>query len=123
MSFEHRRHVEPDAQAFDRRESPRLEVLERVQGELRALEMPVALLNLSRGGFMMQSPIAFIVGGSHDVRFTAAGKEPILLSARVIHTMRATASGSASYMVGLEFVDTDAETQQAIDALIGLLNE
>src|SRR5262249_1275229 len=107
---------------FDRRHRSRVEVLERVQGELRALAMPVALLNLSQGGFLMQVPVAFTVGGCHDFRFTALGTNPIVLSARVIHTTSAT-DGSAAYLVGLEFVEVDENTERDIDALIGLLQE
>jgi c-di-GMP-binding flagellar brake protein YcgR len=122
METEQHHPVGPRGQVIDRRHSARVEVLERVQGELRALALPVTLLDLSQGGFMMQAAVAFTIGGYHDFRFTALGTNPIVSSARVV-TMRATAADPGSYLIGLEFVDIDEDTEQAINALIGLLQE
>jgi hypothetical protein len=51
-----------------------------------------------------------------------ADHPPIILSARVMHTMRATAGLVASFLVGLEFVDrSDPACEKQIEALVGRL--
>jgi hypothetical protein len=105
----------------DRGRTPRLEVLERIQGELRALDMPVTLLDLSYGGFLMEAPVDFIVGGSHDFRFTAARQALIVLCARVVHS---APTGVATYVMGLEFEEADsAAVQDAVELLLDLLEK
>jgi hypothetical protein len=122
MTSEERRDSKPTSVLVDRRRSPRLEVLEGIQGKLRPMDIPLTLLNLSDGGFMMQVPHQFQIGDVHEFRFTLGNGEPIVLSARVIHKMRASAGGVTSYVVGLEFVDCGTVVQrQAIAALVAFV--
>ena len=123
MSTQDDRYKKTSQADIDRRADSRLEVLERIQGELRALDTPVTLLNLSYGGFLMQTPVDFTIGGSHDFRFTSGLETPIMLRARVVHTMRATAAGVRMYVVGLEFEDQETlEFKQAIESLVRWLH-
>ena len=102
----------------ERRRSPRLEVMARVYGSLIALDLPITLLNMNRDGFLMQAPINFPVGVIDEFRFTTSGSDPIVLRARVVHTIRATAAGTVSYAIGLEFLDHGADgIAQAINEL------
>ena len=115
-------HGHASANPDERRRSPRLEVLAEIHGHVIALDVHITLLNISQGGFLMQAPVNFPVGAIHDFRFTARHREPVVLPARIVHAVRATAGGTASYVMGLEFVDRGtAAREQAIEGLIGVL--
>ncbi len=107
--------------AADRRTSVRVEVLGRIDGEIAALDLPVTLLNLSAGGFLMRVPVEMTIGGSHDFRLSVANQDPILVSARVVHSITATVGGVVTFVVGVEFVDVGAATKQALDSLLNVL--
>jgi hypothetical protein len=108
--------------AIERRRSPRVEVLDRLQGHVRPLELPIALLNLSLEGFLMQASTDYPRGEIYEFRFSMADHDPIVLSARVVHTMRATAGPVASYLIGLEFVDRGVPVcDRLIESLAGRL--
>jgi hypothetical protein len=119
---EHPDHRAVESAHLDRRRSARLEVLGRIQGELRALDLPITVLNVSQGGFLMQAPLDFPLGGSHDFRFTAPGREPIVLTAHVVHVMSAIGAGSATYLLGLEFEQQDTAARE-IATLLGFLDD
>jgi hypothetical protein len=105
----------------DRRWNRRLEVLERIEGRVVPQDVPIAILNLSRGGFLVQAPIDFPIGSIQKFRFSVAAAEPITLHAQVIHARRASAVGTASYVIGLEFADGSTPIgARAIDTLMQL---
>ena len=107
---------------IERRRRPRVEVLERLHGHVRPLDVPITPLNLSQDGFLMQAPIHYPVGEIHEFRFTMDDRDPIVLRARVVHEMRATMGLITSHLIGLEFVDRgDSVCEQAIESLVGLL--
>src|SRR6476619_7533363 len=49
----------------ERRRYPRIEILGRIKGVVRPLDVPITLLNLSLGGFLMQTPMEYRVGEIH----------------------------------------------------------
>lgn len=77
---------------------------------IRPLEVPITLLNLSLGGFLMQTPMEYKVGEIHEFQFTMGKKEPLIVRARIAHAMRATVDHKPLYLFGLEFVDRDTRT-------------
>jgi hypothetical protein len=95
---------------IERRRYPRLEILGRIKGVVRPLDVPITLLNLSLGGFLMQTPMEYHVGEIHEFQFTMGDKEPLILRARIAHAMRATVDHEPVYLFGLEFVDRDTRT-------------
>ena len=106
----------------ERRRYPRVEILGRIKGVVRPLDVPITLLNLSLGGFLMQTPMEYRVGEIHEFQFTMGDKEPLIVRARIAHTMRATVDHEAVYLFGLEFVDratgaADAPVQSLVSAL------
>jgi PilZ domain len=114
--------MNPKEVEIKRRRSPRVEVFERLQGRIRPLDIPITLLNLSQDGFLMQAPMHYPTGGIHEFSFTMADHDPIVLSARVVHGMRATAGQVASHMIGLEFVDRGVPAcEQGIASLVARL--
>jgi PilZ domain len=106
----------------ERRRSPRLEILGRIQGIVRPLDVPIRLLNLGLGGFLMQTPNQFAIGEIHEFQFTVSKQDPIVLRARIAHAMRVTVDHVPLYAFGLEFVDGDTPAgRAAIESLVSVL--
>lgn len=101
------------------RRSPRIDVLERVAGEVGPGNVPVTLLNLSLGGCLMQGAVEYPLGQTIELRIRMDGKTPIPIQARVVHAMRATAGEITSYISGLEFLDRgNTDFEQALESLV-----
>jgi PilZ domain len=108
----------------ERRRYPRIEILGRVRGSIRPLDVPITLLNLSLGGFLMQTPMQYQIGETHEFQFTMAQKDPVVVRARIAHAMRVTVDHGPLFLFGLEFVDADVrQAQQAIESLVSALQD
>jgi hypothetical protein len=108
----------------ERRRYPRLEILGRVRGSIRPLDVPITLLNLSLGGFLMQTPMQYQIGETHEFQFTMAQKDPIVVRARIAHAMRVTVEHGPLFLFGLEFVETDERASElAIESLVSALQD
>jgi len=108
----------------ERRRYPRIEILGRVHGSVRPLDVPITLLNLSLGGFLMQTPMQYQIGETHEFQLTMAQKDPIVVRARIAHAMRVTVEHGPLYLFGLEFVDADVrESKPAIESLVSALQD
>ena len=108
------------ADDFNRRRAPRVEVSSGVVGQLTTRDAPIALLNLSAGGFLMQTPIELAVGAVEGFRLTTSLGAAIAVRARVVRALRVGAGDGASYVIGLEFVDRQ---NRAINDLVALLQQ
>jgi hypothetical protein len=104
----------------ERRQNPRLEILGRVHGRLIPLNVPVTMLEISLGGFSIETGIPFAAGEVHEFQLTSDQRPEAVISAKVIHSLRATApNGSLRYVTGLQFAGLGtAERQQAVDSLM-----
>jgi PilZ domain len=107
----------------ERRRYPRIEMLNRIQGQSMSLNLPVAVLDMSTGGFSMQTGVIFHVGAVHRFRLTPDRGEPIVTSARIVHCMRARdPNDSTHYFSGLQFVaDETGDELRAVEALMAAL--
>ena len=107
----------------ERRKSLRVEVLGRIHGEMVLLDVPITLLDLSQGGFSMQTTSDFPIGAMHTFRFTSSNRVAIVLHARIVHTLRTSSGGGAvSCVIGLEFIDRGHhDVEQGIATLVSIL--
>jgi Tfp pilus assembly protein PilZ len=79
--------------------------------------VPITLLNVSHGGFLMRSPVAYAVDDMHKFRFTIPGEpSPIVLRGRVRHLTPATTNGIAAYAIGVQFMDSASRKLPASDS-------
>ena len=69
----------------DRRRAPRIEVLSQFHGQSVTLGVPVTLLDISLGGFRIETSVVFPLGAIHEFRFTLADSKAIEVRARVLH--------------------------------------
>ena len=124
MSTQDERDAAPGSDAVsnratvERRRSIRIEVRERIEGHMRPFDVPITLVNVSRGGFLMQTPIKYGLGAIHEFHFTKGDDDPIALRARIVR-----GGGSAGqYQFGLEFVERGTSPcEEGIESLIAWL--
>ena len=107
---------------IERRRYPRIEILGRVKGVVRPLDVQITLLNLSLGGFLMQTPNEYHDGETHEFQLTMAQTDPIVVRARIAHVMRVTVEHRPLFLCGLEFIDSSAAKAQ-IQSLVSALQD
>ena len=97
-----------------------MEVVAPIHGQILPQNVPITLVNVSHGGFLMRSPVAYAAGDVHTFRFTVPGEpHPIVLRGRVAHLTPGTTNGMAAYAIGVQFMDQQVTAcQQAINLLV-----
>lgn len=90
------------------RRHPRYPVRGRVTCHLLPTHIRVLLLNVSRGGCLIRSPLGYRIGDVHRFRFIVeADRDAIFVfRARVVHCVSVPTQDEPPYLVGLEFLDT-----------------
>ena len=89
----------------NRRRTERMEVVDwlyDLHGEPVTLRVPVALRDLSQGGFAMESAIAIPEGAEHRFRFTAEDRTSFVISAVATHSHSVPESGT--FITGFRFL-------------------
>jgi hypothetical protein len=98
----------------DRRRRIRLEVVGSLWGTLE-VERLATLMNISRTGMLITSPIPAAVDSTQSLKVTVEGHE-VKLAARVRHLQRiADVEGEPQYRIGLEFLETPAILVHALE--------
>ena len=102
----------------ERRRAPRIELLSRIHGQQTTGDVPITLLNLSSGGFLMRTPTELPVGTIEEFRLTTNLGAAVVVRARVMRSIHVTSGDNVSYVIGLEFVD---RREQGINDLVACL--
>jgi hypothetical protein len=98
----------------DRRRRIRLEVVGSLWGTLE-IDRQASLVNISRTGALIVSPVPAVVDSTQSVKLTIEGHE-VKVAARVRHLNRVTASsGAPQYRIGLEFLEAPAVLVHAFE--------
>jgi hypothetical protein len=99
----------------DRRRRIRLEVVGALWGALD-LDRQAQLVNISRTGALIVSPVPAALDSTQSVRLTIEGHE-VKLDARVRHMQRLAdpGAGEPRYRIGLEFLEVPAVLVQALE--------
>lgn len=99
----------------DRRRRIRLEVVGALRGALD-LDRQAQLLNISRTGALIMSPIPAALDSIQSLRLTIEGHE-VRLAARVRHLQRLAdpGAGEPRYRIGLEFLEAPAVLAHALE--------
>lgn len=99
----------------DRRSRIRLEVVGSLWGALE-VDRQARLVNISRTGALILSPVPAAVDSTQSVRLTVAGHE-VKLAARVRHLQRLDngATAELQYRIGLEFLEAPAVLVHALE--------
>jgi hypothetical protein len=97
----------------DRRRRIRLEVVGSLWGALE-IDRQAELMNISRTGALIVSPVPAAVDSMQSVRLTIEGHE-IKLAARVRHVQRLGEAAGQRYRIGLEFLEEPAVLVHALE--------
>ena len=90
----------------ERRQSPRIEILGQLDGFLMTVDTGVTILDLSAGGFGIDSPVALNTGEMHECRFSLRGGVSVILLAKVVHCRPLKGrKGATRYLAGFEFLE------------------
>jgi len=112
--------VKPDGR--ERRKAPRIEMLGQIFGQVLSVDTPVTVLDLSTGGFSVETACAFRAGSQHQFRFALEHGASLIVTAEVVHCRRRTApSGKDLFVTGLKFLenpDTSAAVAHILDSIV-----
>lgn len=107
----------------ERRRYPRIDPKGRASARALDQAEDVVVRDISLGGFLVESPQAFLVGGLHQFRVAASdGAWTTVLTARSTHSRaRSRPEGApAIYLTGFEFVEPKGEhATKCLQVLIG----
>jgi hypothetical protein len=79
-----------------------VDVLLRVKGELVPISFAITVVNLSRAGFALISPVRFRSGDRLDFRLTAKKGPSVHVTAAAVHTQRLSSSPGL-FVTGFSF--------------------
>ena len=97
----------------DRRRRIRLEVVGSLWGALE-VDRQAFVVNISRTGALISSPIPAAVDSMQSVKLTVEGHE-VRIPARVRHMQRLDQAGEPLYRIGLEFLEAPAVLIHALE--------
>ena len=90
----------------DRRNSLRLDVLDRLDGQVVMCNIPIRLRDISAGGVATESAMPFPIGSRHLLRLTTPGGVEVMVTGTVIHQRPAwPPMGGQQFVTGFAFVD------------------
>jgi hypothetical protein len=97
----------------EQRETPRLDILGALPGEISVLA-PIAIRDISRIGVLGECGFPLLIGSAHEIRLHLAGQS-VVVTARVVHC-RVTDVGHelVRYIAGFEFIDPPPHVEAAI---------
>jgi hypothetical protein len=101
----------------DRRTRPRFDVVGELWGRLEA-PTSLAVQNIGRGGALLESPVALLVGSVHRVVLGFPGEQTDTVI-RVRHTTAVTGVAAARpYLIGVEFLELSQGIATIVDRWI-----
>lgn len=101
----------------DHRESPRLEILGTLPGEVSVLA-PIAIRDISKVGVLAECAYPLLIGSAHELRLHL-GSGAVVVTARVVRCQVADLGHDlVRYVAGLEFIDLAPHAASAIAAFI-----
>lgn len=105
----------------ERRSTPRLQLVSPLVGQDESGH-DVTLMNISDGGLLVYTTQPALAGEVRQFRFQLAGEAaPTQFSARVVHVLRVSDAGAATYAIGLEFVSgLSDDARRALERLATL---
>jgi hypothetical protein len=92
----------------ERRQSSRVEILNRIHGHVAALDVTVVVREMSLGGMRLETPFSFPVGAEHEFRLEMGDGSKVIVRGRILRCLQtADADGRDLFISGVQFVDDD----------------
>lgn len=95
---------------LSRRRWPRIDVGGRLQAQIALLDLAMAVRDISRGGFAVESPVRFAHGESHELLIHTSAGETFHVRARAVYC-HARRDRAHSFFIGWEALGDPATTQ------------
>lgn len=96
----------------ERRQAPRIEILGQLDGVLMTVDTPVRVLDVSAGGFGVETAQALTAGGIHECRFELRSGVSVILLARVMHSRpKKGPRATMRYLAGFQFLEATPEAE------------
>jgi len=95
----------------ERRRTPRVQAVGQLVGEPLSFDSPVTVLDLSTGGFSIETMVPLSLGDTHEFRFSLGDRVSVIMLARIVHQRVAPRRPAGTHIVGLEFLDTSDEAK------------
>ena len=105
----------------DRRRSPRVEVIGKVQGRVASSDVAVVVREMSLGGMSIESDAAFELGAVTDFLLTLGDGAGIELYGRTVYTRAIEGSPTPRFLTGIQFVDQEDATPAPVRGIISKL--
>jgi hypothetical protein len=106
----------------ENRRTPRINVRQRLEGHLVSMGVPVVVRDISLGGFSVESDEALPIG-VHVVRLQENDRWSVTVTAASRHRRSTrTPEGAVRHVMGFEYEDQSADTQQTIRILFERLS-
>lgn len=104
----------------DRRRSPRVDLVGRVQGQAVAVDVPIRVREISLGGMSIETTTPFTEGTKHLFVLTLGDGAGVEVLGHVVYCRDvAPAQGLPLFISGLQFVDSDiSEPDPGVSNLI-----
>jgi len=103
----------------ERRRFPRVQIFGELSGELVApFQLTLNVIDISRGGFAVESPVPFTRDAEYAFQFVSQGRRQRTLTATNVHSVPAAGrAGNAAYIAGFSFAPRDERDVQLIDEI------
>ncbi len=85
--------------AITRHESVRLDVLDRLDGQVVMFNLPVTLRDLGASRIVTESPVPIPIGNHHVLRFTTSDGDELVITAAVTHQRAVDPPGGLPHFV------------------------
>jgi len=96
----------------ERRQAPRIEILGQLDGILMTVDTPVRVLDVSAGGFGVETAQALTAGETHECRFELRPGVSVILLARVMHCRpKKGPRATMRYLAGFQFLEATPEAE------------
>lgn len=102
----------------ERRRSPRVEVLGKLQGQIVSLDVTVKIREISLGGMSIETQQGFLPGVVQDFMLTLGDGSSVELTGRVVYSRLTTDAARTFYVTGIQFVDDGETTETSVGGII-----
>lgn len=94
----------------ERRRSPRIELMGRLDGHSASLDLSVKVVQMSVGGMAIETAVPLPAGTVHVFRLTLGDDSTTDLSGRIMHSRNTAPDGATPvFRTGVQFVDDENE--------------
>jgi hypothetical protein len=119
MALPSNSHWASSSNGFSRRESPRIEVEAVLDGKLARGNLRLSLVDLSFGGFSVESVLAFPPSTRHMFRFTTASGVAVNVRADAVYSRPSGMhDGADQFVAGFKYVVASQDDERGVDILL-----